>query len=346
MNELIDIRSLHPNDLAALLTELQQPAYRAKQVFKWLSRGVSSFDEMTDLPKQLRDALAQQCSLSLPEVLRKQESRDGTIKYLFGLRDGNSIESVIMRYEYGDSICLSTQAGCRMGCAFCASYDPEKSRDLMAGEILEQLLAAQKDSGRTVSHVVLMGTGEPLDNYDNVLTFLRLLTHQDGLNLGMRHVSLSTCGLVPRIRELAKLKLQLTLSVSLHAPTNEIRDKIMPVNKRYPLEVLMPACRDYFKETGRRISFEYAMIEGVNDSPACADKLAALVGGMPVHVNLIPLNAVEHSVLRPSSKETIRRFQNRLQSRNINATVRRSLGGDISAACGQLRRQRNEANQV
>ncbi|MEA5039413.1 MAG: 23S rRNA (adenine(2503)-C(2))-methyltransferase RlmN [Clostridiaceae bacterium] len=342
MNELIDLRSLHPGDLAALLTELGQPSYRAKQVFRWLSRGVSSFEEMSDLPKDLRASLAERCTLSLPEVLQKQESRDGTVKYLFGLSDGNSIESVLMRYEYGDSICLSTQAGCRMGCAFCASYDPEKSRNLSAGEILEQILSVQKDSGRTVSHVVLMGTGEPLDNYDSVLTFLRLLTHPDGLNLSMRHVSLSTCGLVPRIRELAKLKLQLTLSISLHAPTNAIRDRLMPVNKKYPLEVLIPACRAYFQETGRRISFEYAMIDGVNDSMECADQLASLLRGMPAHVNLIPLNAVERSPLRPSSRETIRRFQNRLAGRNINATVRRSLGGDISAACGQLRRQRNE----
>lgn len=342
MNDLIEIRSLHPNDLEALMRELGQPPYRTKQVFQWLGRGVASFSEMSDLPKSLRDELDGRCVLSLPDVARKQESRDGTIKYLFSLRDGNSIESVLMRYEYGDSICLSTQAGCRMGCVFCASFDPERSRDLSAGEILEQLLAAQRDSGRTVSHVVLMGTGEPLDNYDNVLRFLRLATHPDGLNLSMRHISLSTCGLVPRIRELAKLRLQLTLSVSLHAPTNEIRDRLLPVNKKYPIEVLIPACRDYFKETGRRISFEYALIDGVNDSMECADKLALLLHGMPVHVNLIPLNAVERSTLRPSSRETVRRFQNRLISRNINATVRRSLGGDISAACGQLRRQGNE----
>ena len=344
MSELIDLRSLHPSEYPALMEELGQPAYRAKQIFKWLSRGVVSFDEMSDLPLALRQTLEERCFLGAPNILRKQEAKDGTIKYLFGLRDGNSIESVLMRYDYGDSLCLSTQAGCRMGCAFCASYDPSRSRDLTAGEILEQVLFAQRDSGRKVSHLVLMGTGEPLDNYENVLTFLRLVTHPDGLNLGMRHISLSTCGLVPRIRELAKLKLQLTLSVSLHAPNDAIRDRIMPVNKKYPLEALLPACREYFAATGRRISFEYAMIAGVNDSPACADQLASLLHGMPVHVNLIPLNEVERSALKPSPRETIRRFQNRLVGRGINATVRRSLGGEISAACGQLRRQRNEVD--
>lgn len=344
MEEKIDLRSLHPSEYPALMAALGQPAYRAKQIFRWLSRGVASFDEMSDLPLALRQTLAERCLLGAPEILRRQEAKDGTIKYLFGLRDGNSIESVLMRYDYGDSICLSTQAGCRMGCAFCASYDPARSRNLTAGEILEQVLFAQRDSGRKVSHIVLMGTGEPLDNYDNVMTFLRLVTHPDGLGLGMRHISLSTCGIVPRIRELAELRLQLTLSVSLHAPSDELRDRIMPVNKKYPLGVLVPACRDYFEKTGRRISFEYAMIAGFNDTPACADRLAALLRGMPAHVNLIPLNKVERSPLEPSSRDTIRRFQGRLESKNINATVRRSLGGEISAACGQLRRQQNEVD--
>lgn len=344
MEEKIDLRSLHPSEYPALMAALGQPAYRAKQIFRWLSRGVASFDEMSDLPLALRQTLAERCLLGAPEILRRQEAKDGTIKYLFGLRDGNSIESVLMRYDYGDSICLSTQAGCRMGCAFCASYDPARSRNLTAGEILEQVLFAQRDSGRKVSHIVLMGTGEPLDNYDNVMTFLRLVTHPDGLGLGMRHISLSTCGIVPRIRELAELRLQLTLSVSLHAPSDELRDRIMPVNKKYPLGVLMPACRDYFEKTGRRISFEYAMIAGFNDTPACADRLAVLLRGMPAHVNLIPLNKVERSPLEPSSRDTIRRFQGRLESKNINATVRRSLGGEISAACGQLRRQQNEVD--
>ena len=215
--------------VSADMAALGQPAYRAKQIFHWLSRGVASFDEMSDLPLALRQTLAERCLLGAPEILRRQEAKDGTIKYLFGLRDGNSIESVLMRYDYGDSICLSTQAGCRMGCAFCASYDPARSRNLTAGEILEQVLFAQRDSGRKVSHIVLMGTGEPLDNYDNVMTFLRLVTHPDGLGLGMRHISLSTCGIVPRIRELAELRLQLTLSVSLHAPSDELRDRIMKI---------------------------------------------------------------------------------------------------------------------
>lgn len=343
-NQLADLRALPPEDYPALMAELGQPSYRGKQLFRWMSRPIASWDEMTDMPLALRQRLAERFMLSAPEILCRQESKDGTIKYLFGLHDGNSIESVLMRYEYGDSICLSTQAGCRMGCAFCASYDPARSRNLTAGEILSEVLFAQKDSGRRVSHIVLMGTGEPLDNYDQVLTFLRLVTHPDGLGLGMRHISLSTCGLVPRIRELAQLRLQLTLSVSLHAPNDEIRSRIMPVNRQYPLAQLIPACRDYFETTGRRISFEYAMIAGVNDSMACADELAALLRGMPVHVNLIPLNEVERSPLHPSSRETIRSFQQRLELRHINTTVRRSLGGDISAACGQLRRRRNEGN--
>ena len=247
-----------------------------------------------------------------------------------------------MEYEHGNSICVSTQAGCKMGCVFCASFDPARSRNLTPAEILDEILFAQKDSGRKVSNIVLMGTGEPLDNFDNVMRFLKLVSHPDGINIGMRHISLSTCGLVPMIDELARLKLQLTLSVSLHAPNNETRSSIMPVNRRYPLEELMPACRRYFKATGRRISFEYAMIRGVTDTRECARQLIGLLKGFNCHVNLIPLNHVEGSPLIPSTKEDVRRFQNELIKNGLNATVRRSLGGDISASCGQLRRQRNK----
>lgn len=343
MEEKISIKSLLPQELEQLLAEMGEPKYRAKQIFKWLHQGVTSFDEMSDISKALRAKLDEKCFITKPEILRKQVSQqDGTIKYLFGLSDGNSIETVLMKYEHGNSICLSTQAGCKMGCVFCASFDPAKSRNLTPAEILDEILFAQKDSGRRVSNIVLMGTGEPLDNYDNVIQFLKLVSHADGVNIGMRHISLSTCGLVPKIDELAQLKLQLTLSISLHAPTNEIRSTIMPVNRRYSLDELMPACRRYFKTTGRRISFEYAMIRDVTDTKECARELIRLLKGFNCHVNLIPLNHVEGSPLVPSTRENLRWFQNELIRNGLNATVRRSLGGDISASCGQLRRQRNK----
>ena len=343
MEDKISIKSLLPNELEQLMADLGEPKYRAKQIFKWLHQGVTSFDEMSDISKALRAKLEEKCFITKPEILRKQVSQlDGTIKYLFGLSDGNSIETVLMKYEHGNSICLSTQAGCKMGCVFCASFDPAKSRNLTPAEILDEILFAQKDSGRKVSNIVLMGTGEPLDNYDNVIQFLKLVSHPDGVNIGMRHISLSTCGLVPKIDELAQLKLQLTLSISLHAPINEIRSKIMPVNRRYSLDELMPACRRYFKTTGRRISFEYAMIRDVTDTKECARELIRMLKGFNCHVNLIPLNHVEGSPLVPSTKENLRWFQNELIRNGLNATVRRSLGGDISASCGQLRRQRNK----
>ena len=343
MEDKICIKSLLPEQLADLMKQLGQPAYRAKQVFRWLQQGVGSFDEMSDLPKALREALKETCRLTRPEILRKQVSaHDGTIKYLFGLEDGNSIETVLMQYEHGNSICVSTQAGCKMGCVFCASFDPKKSRDLRPAEILDEILWVQKDSGRRVSNIVLMGTGEPLDNYENVMTFLRLVSHPEGLNIGMRHISLSTCGLVPMIRRLEEERLQLTLSVSLHAPNDVLRSRLMPVNRRWPLGELMPACRHYFEATGRRISFEYAMIRDVNDTAACARQLIGLLRGFSCHVNLIPLNHVEGSPLVPSTRENLRRFQNELIRNGLNATVRRSLGGDIAASCGQLRRQHSE----
>ena len=285
MEEKVSIKSLLPQELEVLLAEMGEPKYRAKQIFKWLHQGVTSFDEMSDISKALRAKLDEKCFITKPEILRKQVSQlDGTIKYLFGLSDGNSIETVLMKYEHGNSICVSTQAGCKMGCVFCASYDPAKSRNLTPAEILDEILFAQKDSGRRVSNIVLMGTGEPLDNYDNVMQFLKLVSHADGVNIGMRHISLSTCGLVPKIDELAKLKLQLTLSISLHAPNNETRSKIMPVNRKYPLEELMPACRRYFKTTGRRISFEYAMIRGVTDTKECARQLIQMLKGFNCHM--------------------------------------------------------------
>ncbi len=343
MEERIDLKSLLPEELETLLLSMGEPKYRAKQIFQWLHRGVAAFSEMSDLPKTLRAKLEERCFITVPKILRKQVSaRDGTIKYLFGLADGNSIETVLMQYEHGNSVCVSTQAGCKMGCVFCASFDPEKSRDLRPSEILDEILFAQKDSGRQISNIVLMGTGEPLDNYGNVMTFLRLVSHPMGINIGMRHISLSTCGLVPMIRRLEEEKLQLTLSVSLHAPNDPLRSRLMPVNRAYPLEELIPACRHYFETTGRRISFEYAMIGGVNDTPECARQLIALLRGFSCHVNLIPLNHVPGSPLVPSTREDLRRFQNELLKHGLNATVRRSLGGDIAASCGQLRRQHKE----
>ncbi len=347
MDQREHIKSLLPAELEIVLQEMGEPKYRAKQIFRWLHLGVTSFEEMSDLPKNLRAKLEERFTLTVPQILRKQVSaKDGTIKYLFGLQDGNSIESVLMKYEHGYSICISTQAGCKMGCVFCASFDPAKSRNLTAAEILDEIIFAQKDSGVRISNIVLMGTGEPLDNYANVRQFLRLVTHPDGLNIGMRHISLSTCGLVPMIDELAKDKLQLTLSISLHAPNSELRSTLMPVNRRYDLSLLMAACKRYFKATGRRISFEYAMIGGVNDTKLCADQLVRLLKGFPCHVNLIPLNHTEGSPLKPSKREDLRRFQDTLLRNGINATVRRTLGSDISASCGQLRRQvQNEVNK-
>ena len=340
---MIDLKSLSLQEMTDVLKAMGQPAFRGKQVFTWLHKGARSFEEMTNLPKALRDQLAAECILTVPKVARKQVShQDGTMKYLWELSDGNCIESVLMRYHHGNTVCIYSQVGCRMGCAFCASTIAGKVRDLTPAEMLDQVLFTQLDSGMEISNIVLMGIGEPMDNLDTVLKFLELVNHPDGMNIGMRHISLSTCGLVPMIDELARLKLQLTLSVSLHAPNNETRSSIMPVNRRYPLEELMPACRRYFKATGRRISFEYAMIRGVTDTRECARQLIGLLKGFNCHVNLIPLNHVEGSPLIPSTKEDVRRFQNELIKNGLNATVRRSLGGDISASCGQLRRQRNK----
>ena len=340
MQEKICLKSMTVSELQQLLGELGQPKYRAGQIFRWLHLGVTDFDQMSDIGKPLRQALAERTFITVPQILVKQESKlDGTIKYLFGLPDGNSIESVLMQYEHGTSICLSTQAGCKMGCVFCASFEKGRTRNLTPAEILDQVIFAQKESGRRISNIVLMGTGEPLDNFDNVMRFLELVSCEGGLNIGMRHISLSTCGLVPKIKELEQRDMQLTLSISLHAPNDAIRDKLMPVNKAYPLKQLIPACRQYFKATGRRISFEYAMIRDVNDTDECARELTNLLKGFMCHVNLIPLNHVEGSPLIPSTKERVRKFQQTLLNNHINATVRRTLGGDIDASCGQLRRK-------
>ena len=339
----MNLKNLTQPELAAILQELGQPAFRAGQVFAWLHKGVRSYDEMTNLPKNLREVLAEKYPICPPKVVRKQESqRDGTIKYLWELSDGNCVETVLMRYHYGNTVCISTEVGCRMGCAFCASTLGGLVRRLEPFEMLDQVLFTQVDSGLPVSHIVLMGIGEPLDNFDNVMRFLELVNSPQGMNISMRHVSLSTCGLVPKIDELAKRKLQLTLSVSLHAPNDETRNRIMPVNRAYPSEELLNACRRYYAETSRRISFEYAMIDGVNDSEADAKELLRRLKGLPAHFNLIPLNHVEESPLKPSSRAAVARFQKILEDGGIPATVRRTLGGDIDASCGQLRRKYNK----
>ena len=335
---MTDLKSKTLPELTDFLKSMGQPAFRGKQVFTWLHRGVRSFDEMTNLPKALRDQLAETCVITAPTVARKQVSAlDGTRKYLWELSDGNCIETVLMQYHHGNTVCISSQVGCRMGCAFCASTIAGKVRDLTPSEMLDQVLFTQLDSGLEISNIVLMGIGEPMDNLGNVLRFLELVNHPDGLNIGMRHISLSTCGVIPGIRRLAELGLQLTLSVSLHAPDSETRSKIMPVNRAYDVEELFDACHDYFQKTGRRISFEYAMIDGVNDHDWQADLIAQKLRGMPGHVNLIPLNDVAESPFKPSRR--IEAFQKRLESHHITATVRRSLGGDVDASCGQLRRK-------
>ena len=342
---MVDIKSLTIEEITGMLREMGEPAFRGKQVFTWLHKGVKSFDEMSNLSKALREKLAETCHITVPEIARKQESQlDGTIKYLWRLGDGNCIETVLMQYHHGNTVCISSQVGCRMGCAFCASTIAGKVRDLTPSEMIDQVLFTQLDSGRPISNIVLMGIGEPLDNRDTVMKFLTLVNHPDGLNIGMRHISLSTCGIVPEIDRLADLNLQLTLSVSLHAPDSETRSRIMPVNRAYDVEQLFAACHRYFEKTGRRISFEYAMIDGVNDSDWQADLIAKKIKGMPGHVNLIPLNDVVESPFKPSKR--VSEFQKRLESQGITATVRRSLGGDIDASCGQLRRKEMEANRT
>ena len=336
----MNLKNLTLPEMNPLFARMGQPAFRAKQVYGWLHRGVTSYDEMTNLPKDLRQRLAGEYPICAPSVVRKQESqRDGTIKYLWKLSDGNCVETVLMRYHYGNTVCISTEVGCAMGCKFCASTLGGLVRRLEPFEMLDQVLFTQVDSGLPVSHIVLMGIGEPLDNFDNVMRFLELVNSENGMNISMRHISLSTCGLVPKIDELAKRKLQLTLSVSLHASNDQVRNTIMPVNKAYPSEELLAACRRYYEATSRRISFEYAMINGVNDTDECAKELLRRLKGLPAHFNLIPLNHVEESPLKPSTKGQVARFQKILEDGGVTATVRRTLGGDIDASCGQLRRK-------
>ena len=342
----MNLKNLTQQEIAGILKELGQPAFRAKQVYTWLHKGVRSYDEMTNLPKGLRDVLSEKYPINAPKVVRKQESKkDGTIKYLWQLSDGNCVETVLMRYNYGNTVCISTEVGCAMGCAFCASTIGGLVRRLEPFEMLDEVLFTQIDSGLPISRIVLMGIGEPLDNFDNVMRFLELVNSEDGLNISMRHISLSTCGLIPKIDALAEKKLQISLAISLHGPNNEIRGKVMPVNRAYPIEDLLEACRRYFAATGRRIHFEYAMIDGVNDREEDAREILRRMKGLPAHFNLIPLNHVEESPLKPSSKAAVAKFQKILEDGGITATVRRTLGGDIDASCGQLRRKYNRESK-
>ncbi len=342
---MTDIKSMLPTELETWLKELGQPKFRAKQIFSWLSRGAESFEDMSNIPKSLRDVLVERSYINSLKLIKKQQSAiDGTIKYLWELRDGNAIETVVMKYAHGNTVCISSQVGCRQGCAFCASTIGGLVRNLTASEMLDEVLYSQLDSGERISNIVIMGIGEPLDNYDAVIKFLRLVNHPDGLNIGMRHISLSTCGLIEGMERLAKEDLQITLAVSLHAPDDETRSRLMPANRRCGVEELVRACRDYFKTTGRRISFEYSMIDGVNDSIAQARKLADIAVKLGAHLNLIPLNHVEEREFAPTTKENLKAFCSVLESRGANYTIRRKLGGDVDASCGQLRRRLERQN--
>lgn len=345
VNEKLDIKSLTLAELKELFQRLGQPSYRAGQAFQWLSGGCSSWNEMTNLPATLRSKLAEECHLYGPKVLRKQVSaEDGTIKYLWELQDGHAVETVVMRYRHGNTVCISSQVGCRQGCAFCASAIGGLVRNLTPSEMLDEVLFSEKDSGLTISNIVLMGIGEPLDNFDNVMRFLELINSSQGRNIGMRHISLSTCGLTERFDDLANRDLQLTLSVSLHAPDDETRSRIMPANRGRGVDELFAQCARYYEITGRRISFEYAMIDGVNDTPYHAKLLAKRVKPLSAHVNLIPLNHVDERSFEPSKPDNMRKFIDILNANGINVTVRRKLGSDVDASCGQLRRKTVKVN--
>lgn len=342
-----DIKSLNNEELAEWVRENSLPAFRAKQIFSWLHKsGVSDFSEMSNVSKDLRNKLSEEFYISSCEIENKYVSTiDGTVKYLFRLSDGEFLETVIMKYKYGYTICVSSQVGCKMGCRFCASTLAGFKRNLTAGEIESQLHSAQKDLGIRISHIVLMGIGEPLDNFDNVLRFIENVNSEDGLNISVRNITLSTCGIVPRIKDLMKHDLQLTLTISLHAPNDEIRSKIMPVNDRWKINEVIAACREYAEFTSRRVSFEYTLIKDVNDTPECAEELSKLLKGMLCHVNLIPVNNVEERKNIRSSDKSVNKFLHILQKNGINATIRRTLGSDINASCGQLRRKKTEVAQ-
>ena len=346
--EKIDILALTREELAAEITAMGEKAFRAKQIYEWLHvKKVTDFAQMTNISAQFRDALSRKFCLKHLIIKKRLVSQlDNTVKYLYGLPDGEAVETVLMEYKHGNSLCISTQVGCRQGCAFCASTIGGLVRCLEPHEILEEVMFSQIDSGKQISNIVLMGIGEPLDNFDNVVKFLELVNHPDGMNIGMRHISLSTCGITEKFDKLAELNLQLTLSVSLHAPDDETRSKIMPANHGRGVDELMECCRRYYEKTGRRISFEYIMIDGVNDTQYHAELLSKRARYVGAHVNLIPMNHVEESRFQPSTQGHIKAFVKVLEDNGVNVTVRRKLGGDVEASCGQLRRKMQKGNQV
>ncbi len=337
---LIDIKSLNITELENLIIQLGDKKFRAGQIYQWMHQKlVNSFDEMTNISKELREKLAGTCRLTALRVENVQVSQlDGTSKYLFELYDGNLIESVLMKYHHGNSVCISSQVGCRMGCRFCASTLDGMVRNLTPSEMLDQIYRIQKITGERVDNVVVMGSGEPFDNYDNLLRFISLLNNEKGLNISARNLTVSTCGLVPKIYELAENKLQITLAVSLHAPNDELRKTMMPIANKYSVKEIMEACRAYISATGRRISFEYSLVKGVNDTPECAGQLIQLVKGMNCHINLIPVNPIKERDYKQSETKSIQDFKNKLEKNGINVTIRREMGRDIDGACGQLRK--------
>ncbi len=343
ISDKLDIRSMNTEELEGLLVGMGEPKFRAAQLFKWLQSGVESFDEMTNIPLKLRERLSEECYIAVALIEKRYASQiDETVKYVYKLYDGEYIESVLMKYEHGYTLCISTQVGCRMGCAFCASGLNGLVRSLTASEMLAQITTAQKDNNIRISNIVMMGMGEPLDNFDNSARFLQLVSDEKGLNIGLRHISLSTSGVVSGIKKLAELNMPITLSISLHAPDDKIRSEMMPVNKKWNISALLDACREYQKVTTRRISFEYALIEGVNDDDYCADELARILKGIMCHINLIPANPVKENSFKKPDRKRIIRFKESLEKRGLTATVRRTLGADIDASCGQLRNKAKE----
>lgn len=343
---MVNLADLQFFELEKLMEALHEPKFRAKQIFGWLAKGAGSFDEMKNIPSSLKSKLSEAAEIILPEVITVQQSKlDGTRKFLFGLSDGNAIESVFMQYKFGNSICVSSQAGCRMGCRFCASTLGGLQRNLTPGEIAGQIISAQNYTGLKVNHVVVMGSGEPFDNYENLSAFIRIINDKNGLNIGMRNITVSTCGIVPVIKRFGEDFPQVNLAISLHAADNMNRDALMPINRSYPIDVLLEACREYTSITSRRVTFEYTLVRDVNDSAENAEKLAELLRGMLCHVNLIPLNKVTENSFETGSRNSVLKFRDILNQRGIPATVRRELGDDIDAACGQLRRSTSKINK-
>ena len=342
MGEKICISDLTLDALTAYIVGLGQPKFRAKQIFKWLHQKlVTEFSQMTDQPKALLAQLEEQCTIAAPVIRRRQQSKDGTVKYLLQLADGNCIETVVMQYHHGNTVCISSQVGCRMGCAFCASGLNKKERNLTASEMLGEVLVMNsllQERGERVTHIVVMGTGEPLDNYENLIRFLRLLIDENGYNLSARNITVSSCGIVPRIYDLAKEDIPITFALSLHAPTDEERKELMPVAHQYTLAETLDACREYFRQTGRRVTFEYSLVKGKNDTEEQARKLAKLLAGMNCHVNLIPVNPIKERNYVQSGQVQIEKFKKLLEKSGINVTIRREMGRDIDGACGQLRK--------